>query len=243
VLRSLQDSSPMSGFKLQAGSTPIGAVTSPTKTFGGEPTSVGKLMQGNGGGNINIKSEMTHELDLHLDSMNSPMANADAATPPLAFSHPASTMISPAVAAVGSVNSSEGEQFSALPDSSHTVPVLSAPPPPTYAASTTTVHVCKLEDAPAQYGSSSRTMNANASAGYAGTVSVCFSEGGQKRGRADRMTPTEVAFSPSVLPTHKKVYQPDNNRLGSGDAAGMTGRLRKQSNSNSVAICSGTIAP
>jgi hypothetical protein len=72
------------------------------------------------------------------------------------------------------------------------------------------------------------------------------------------MTPVEVAFSPTVLPSHKKAYLSDGDHiandsgvtkaagsadsedkvLASGDTVGIAGRLR-----NGRALYSATIAP
>jgi len=251
VLRSLQESSPM-GFRTQVGQE----ATSPTKTFGGEPTSVGRLMEA-ADSIINSDFGMDNDkLELDLEPMNDSDSSSheDAATPPLMMSHPASTTTtsSPSAADRGTL-----EQFTSVAQT--TAPVVLLPPPPQNSSSSSCcspssstvlhVNVCKLNEPPPQFAgnnenswscnSNDSSIDASIAGGYSATV--CFSEGGQKRSRGGRMTPVDVAFSPSVLPTHKKAYQGED-RMTSADTAGMAGRLRKQNN-NSRAIYSATIAP
>merc|ERR1711865_586435 len=291
VLRSLQDASPCGSFRpqvqVQTGQPHSIANSannegSPSKTFGGHPTSVGMLMDSefSMGGALalpTVKGEldlepMIQDMDQETDVVPKSAAtrtSEDAATPPLMASHPATISTS---TAVPNADSATAEQFSALPDPSAAV-VLLAPPPPLSQAkhqsesnshcssSTTVVPVCKLSEPPRPFIVSAPGITCDGSSNpsfSSYSTSVCFSESGQKRGRGGRMTPVEVAFSPTVLPSHKKAYLRDGDhiakdsgvtkgtgisgegedKLTSGDTVGMAGRLR-----NGRALYSATIAP
>jgi len=289
VLRSLQGASPCSPFRpqvhVQAGQThglnsSVSNGGSPSKTFGGQPTSVGILMDNEFA--MDTLPIVKGELDLEpmiqsmdtattesagLESAAPTTTTADASTPPVVASHPATTSNSiPA--------DCTAEQFSTVPDSSTSVLLLPPPPPQEQQehglekttdsiSRHTIVPVCQLSEPPRPFGvggitcDRSYTNSSNSkSSGY--SASVCFNESGQKRGRSGRMTPVEVAFSPTVLPSHKKAYLSDGDHiandsgvtkaagsadsedkvLASGDTVGIAGRLR-----NGRALYSATIAP
>merc|ERR1712028_31705 len=192
VLRSLQDASPCGSFRpqvqVQTGQPHSIANSannegSPSKTFGGHPTSVGMLMDSEFSMGALALPTVKGELDLEpmiqdMDQETDVVPNADSAT---------------------------AEQFSALPDPSAAV-VLLAPPPPLSQAkhqsesnshcssSTTVVPVCKLSEPPRPFIVSAPGITCDGSSNpsfSSYSTSVCFSESGQKRGRGGRMTPVE----------------------------------------------------
>jgi len=230
----------------------------PMKTFGGEPTSVGMMVGVNEAMADPIvfrseKSQLTNEGDLDselttplqvMDSTIEGAANSDAATPPLITTHPTGTIISPPAASSAAEKSIE--RFSTVPDAPSVL--LKAPPPPCddnsshdqQSSAQTLVSVCKLNPAPVPFSAASSNSTSNtsstscASSGF--TVPVRFNEAGHKRSRGEgRMTPVEAAFSPTVLPSHKKAYQPDSEANSDVDAAS---RLR-----SGRPLYSATIAP
>jgi hypothetical protein len=272
VLRSLQEASPCSSFRpqvqaqAQAASHSNGLTScshgSPPKTFSGQPISAGLLAGTDAihGFNVDVMTPtpctgavVKEELDLEpmVQDMDAAAHTKpeDAATPPLAACHPA----------VAKLNT---EQFSSLPEPPTSVLLLPPPPQREGAASASTktvVTVCKLGEPPRPFAGGIRSVpasNAHADAGGSSigySASVCFSEAGQKRLRSGRMTPIEVAFSPTLLPSHKKVRDGDgvdpgaprqcvskaaggseggedkareDKALGSGDAVAIAGRLR-----------------
>jgi hypothetical protein len=252
------------------GSVEASSEGSPSKTFSGHPTSAAMLLPGGFNVHLMAPCTVAGKQELDLAPMTmmhdmdtdatapTKLEAEDAETPPLAAPHP--------TAATAAAQQPKAEQFSSLPEAPASVLLL--PPPPQRDSSatsatittTTVVPVCKLGEPPRPFAGAAVTTaasgNANAntvtgtgtSAGADATASgtsgysaaVSFTEPGQKRRRGGRMTPVEVAFSPSLLPSHKKAYQQkgsdskgggskgggEEKALGSGDAVTMAGRLR-----------------
>jgi len=140
------------------------------------------------------------------------MVDDDAVTPPVILTHPA-------VATPASAPTSIKEEVKVA------VPLLLPPPPPRQKqqqqidssfedsnrnSSRITVPVCKLSAPPQPFAHHHQGQPAasdtSIEGGYSASVRFGLSSDDLKRGRGGRMTPVEAAFSPSVLPTHKKAY-------------------------------------